>query len=99
MQRFCKITTQQKLDMDSNSNRTYVILSSSDLPQVNFEDVLEHQDYLRYSIDGERVVLKYEGQNPASITALTSTFYTYEEIMNIISGTDWTPVEEPGLEY
>tara|TARA_E500000318_G_scaffold7690_2_gene7112 strand:+ start:17867 stop:18124 length:258 start_codon:yes stop_codon:yes gene_type:complete len=85
--------------MDTDSNRTYVIVSSSDLPQVNFEDVLEDQDYVRHSIDGRKVVLKYEGQAPASITSLTSTFYTHEEIRDIMIGPDWAPVEEPGLEY
>tara|TARA_R100000329_G_scaffold142882_1_gene126580 strand:+ start:271 stop:528 length:258 start_codon:yes stop_codon:yes gene_type:complete len=85
--------------MASNSNRTYVIVSSSDLPKVNFEDVLEDQEYLRYSIDGRKAVLKYEGKNPVSITSLTSTFYTYEEITDIMSGSDWTPVEEEGIEY
>lgn len=85
--------------MAFNSSRTYVIVSSSDLSKVNFEDVLEDQEYLRYSIDGRRVVLKYEGQNPVSITSLTSTFYTYEEITDIIRGSDWTPIEEEGIEY
>jgi len=85
--------------MVSNPNRTYVIISSSDLPRVNFEEVLEDENYLRYSVDGGRVVLKYEGQNPASITSLTSTFYTYEEIISIMDTSDWTPEEEEGIEY
>jgi hypothetical protein len=69
------------------------------LPRVNFEEVLEDENYLRYSVDGGRVVLKYEGQNPASITSLTSTFYTYEEIISIMGTSDWTPEEEEGIEY
>ncbi len=85
--------------MVSNPNRTYVIISSSDLPRVNFEEVLEDQNYLRYSVDGGRVVLKYEGRNPPSITSLTSVFYTYEEIVSIMDTSDWTPEEEEGIEY
>ena len=72
--------------------RTYVILNTSDLGSVDFDQVIETSaDTLRYSVDGSKALLKYEGTQPFSL--LGKTEYTHEEILSILSGPEWTSNE------
>lgn len=42
--------------------RTYVIFNTSELGSVDFDQVLQDSaDTLRYSLDGSKALLKYEG--------------------------------------
>jgi hypothetical protein len=79
------------------SNRRYVIFSVSELDKINFEEVLETSvETVRKSVDETKTFVKWEGEAPASIQSLTtkSKYYTHEEILNILSGQEWTvPVE------
>ena len=73
--------------------RTYVIIDASEITSVDFDKVLETSaDTLRYSVDGSKVLLKYEGTQPFFL--LGKTEYTHEEILSILSGPEWTS-EEP----
>ena len=79
-------------------NRKYVIIPADQAPNVNFNEVLETSaDTCRYSVDGSKTFVKYEGAMPASVSALTgkSQEYTHSEILDILSGPEWTaPMEE-----
>ena len=45
--------------------RTYVIINASDVPQVDFAEVLEtSEDTLRWSVDGTQTFVKFEGATP-----------------------------------
>lgn len=79
------------------NDRKYVIIAAADVARVDFSEVLEDQAYLRYSIDGTLVVLKYNGSMPASIAALRPTEYTYEEILVEMHTSAWEVEEEEGL--
>lgn len=71
----------------------YVIIDSSEVNSVDFEQVAETSaDTLRYSLDGTKTFVKYEGTQPFFL--LGKTEYTHEEILNILSGPEWTS-EEP----
>ena len=73
-------------------SRSYVIINTSDLSSVDFNQVLETSaDTLRYSIDGSKTFVKYEGTQPFFL--LGKTEYTHEEILSILSGPDWTSDE------
>jgi hypothetical protein len=80
------------------SNRRYVIFNVSELNKINFEEVLETSaETVRKSIDQTKTFVKWEGEAPTSVQTLTtnSKYYTHEEILNILSGQEWTvPVEE-----
>ena len=70
----------------------YVIVNVSDLPSVNFNDVLQAgSGSLRMSADRGKALLKYEGDMPSSLTAYVSgsTEYTREEILNVMTGSEW----------
>ncbi len=73
--------------------KTYCIINSSDVSSVDFNQVLETSaDTLRYSLDGTKTFVKYEGTQPFFL--LGKTEYTHEEILSILSGPEWT-AEEP----
>ena len=73
--------------------RTYVIIDASEVSSVDFDQVLQADaDKLRYSVDGSKALLKYEGTQPSFL--LGKTEYNQEEILSILSGLEWTS-EEP----
>lgn len=79
-------------------NRKYVIIPTSEINQVNFAEVLETApETCRYSVDGTKTFVKYEGSQPASITAISgkSVEYSHSEILDILATEAWTaPFEE-----
>lgn len=73
--------------------RTYVIIDASEVSSVNFDQVAEASaDTLRYSLDGTKTFVKYEGTQPFFL--LGKTEYTHEEILNILSGPEWTSEDD-----
>jgi len=73
--------------------RTYVIIDASEVSSVDFDQVAETSaDTLRYSVDGTKTFVKYEGTQPFFL--LGKTEYTHEEILSILSGPEWTSEDE-----
>lgn len=71
----------------------YVIINASEVSSVDFTQVLEtSSETLKYSLDGSKLVLKYEGTQPFFL--LGKTEYNHSEILSILSGPEWT-AEEP----
>lgn len=74
-------------------NREYMIFNVSELPQIDFSQVLETSaETVRKSVDGTKTFVKWEGQEPACVTALSTKEgpYTYTEIIQILAGPEWT---------
>lgn len=70
--------------------RTYCIINSSDVSSVDFNQVLETSaDTLRYSVDGTKTFVKYEGTQPSFLSGKTE--YTHSEILAILATDEWTP--------
>ena len=70
----------------------YVIIDSSEVNSVDFDQVAETSaDTLRYSLDGTKTFVKYEGTQPFFL--LGKTEYDNEEILTILSGPEWTSDE------
>ncbi len=73
-------------------NKTYVIIDSSEVSSVDFDQVAETSaDTLRYSLDGTKTFVKYEGTQPFFL--LGKTEYNHGEILSILSGPEWTSEE------
>ena len=74
-------------------NREYLIIPVSELSKVNFDQVLETSaGTVRKSVDQTKTFVKWDGAEPA-FTAIISGAegpYTYDEILNILTGVDWT---------
>lgn len=74
-------------------NRNYVIFNISELVSIDFSQVLETSaDTVRKSLDETLTFVKYEGDIPSSVSALTTKQgpYTHSEILTILAGPDWT---------
>lgn len=79
-------------------NRKYVIIPASEINNINFSEVLETApDTCRYSVDATQTFVKYDGEMPASVAAITgkSQEYDHTGILNILVTEEWTtPMEE-----
>lgn len=70
----------------------YVILNSSELPTVDFNQVLQTSaDTLRYSLDGTKFLVKFEGDTPSFLSGKTE--YDHAEILTILATDEWTSDE------
>ena len=78
--------------------RQFMIFNVSELPLIDFTQVLETSiGTVRKSVDGTKTFVKWEGDiTPSSVDSLTTSEgpYTYEEILNIMSTTEWTSNQE-----
>jgi hypothetical protein len=80
-------------------NRQFAIFSVTELNQIDFTEVLETSaETVRKSTDGSLTFVKWENGEavPPSVQALTTIrgFYTYEEMLDILSGEEWTEALE-----
>ena len=71
-------------------DRKYVIINKDDVASIDFSKVLETSaDTLRYSNDGNKTFVKYEGEKPSFLSGKTE--YSYVEISTILDevGGEW----------
>jgi len=72
--------------------RTYCIIDASEVSSVDFNQVLQtSSDTLRYSVDGSKALLKYEGDQPSFLSGKQE--YTHSEILSILATDEWTSDE------
>lgn len=79
-------------------NREYLIIPVSELTKVNFEEVLETSaETVRKSIDQTKTFVKWDGAEPAFVATISGAEgpYTYEEILDILTGVDWAQTGMP----
>ena len=77
-------------------NREFMIFNVSELPLIDFTQVHETSiDTVRKSVDKTKTFVKWDGAMPSSVEALTTKQgpYTYDEILTILSGPEWTSNE------
>jgi uncharacterized protein (UPF0261 family) len=83
------------------NNRTYAILPSTDLDNVDFGAVLQGTpSRLRYSVAQDKFVVKWTGDTPAFMASCTPSQYegrsehNHTQILEIMATTEWTtPIE------
>jgi hypothetical protein len=83
---------------DIYENREYIIFNVSELPLVNFNEVLETSvDTVRKSVDKTKTFVKWDGATPDCVNNLTTKEgpYTYEEMLAILSTPEWTDPNPP----
>tara|TARA_R110000737_G_scaffold104721_1_gene137835 strand:+ start:1703 stop:1921 length:219 start_codon:yes stop_codon:yes gene_type:complete len=67
---------------------TYTIINKEDASEIDFSQVLETSEgALRYSVDGTKIVLKFEGETPAFLVGLQQ--YNHSEILSIMNSPEW----------
>jgi hypothetical protein len=78
----------------SYENREFMIFNVSELPQIDFTQVLETSiDTVRKSVDQTKTFVKWDGTTiPSSVDSLTTKEgpYTYNEILDILATPEWT---------
>ena len=82
-----------------NMNRNFVIFDVAELDKIDFSQVLETSvDTVRKSVNAQKTFVKWDGETePACISLLTTKtdIYTYEEILEILAGPEWTSAMPP----
>ena len=77
--------------------RQFAIFSTTEIDKVDFSLVCETSaDTLRKSVDESKTFVKWDGEQPEFVSTLTTLegTYTYTEILEILSGAEWTaPME------
>lgn len=72
--------------------RKYVIIDTSEVSSVDFNQVVETESqYLRYSTDGTKTFVKFEGDTPSFLEGKTQ--YTKAEMNTILDGAEWSATE------
>ena len=78
-------------------HREFMIFNVSELPNVDFTQVLETSiDTVRKSVDETKTFVKWNGETiPSSVDALTTKDgpYTYDEILVILQTPEWAAPE------
>ena len=74
-------------------NRKWVIISKDDVSSIDFTQVLETSaSTLRYSTDGNKTFVKYEGSQPSFLSGKTE--YTHSQILAILNDVDGEWINE-----
>ena len=79
--------------MADYSNRHYMIFNVNELSTIDFNEVMETSiDTVRKSVDENYTFVKYEGDEPPTVAALTTKTgsYTHSEILTILATSEWT---------
>jgi hypothetical protein len=87
------------METQEYEKREYMIFNVSELPDINFNEVLETSiDTVRKSVDGVKTFVKWEGTTiPPTVQSLTykEGSYTHTEILAILATPEWTDNSQP----
>lgn len=81
------------LQTQEYDSRRFMIFSVTELDQIDFTQVLETSiDTVRKSVDQLKTFVKWDGLIPECVNNLTTKEgpYTYDEILQILTGPEWT---------
>lgn len=73
--------------------RNFAIFSLTELNKIDFSMVLETSaETLRRNIEETRSFVKWDGEQPEFVSTLETLEgpYTYEEMLEILNGEEWT---------
>ena len=71
-------------------DKRYAIIESKDAKSIDFSKVMQTSPFsMRYSIDGTKTFVKYEGDQPEHLFAIANNAvglpeYTHEEFLEIL---------------
>jgi len=76
------------------AQRNFMIFNVTELPQIDFTQVLESStETVRKSVDETKTFVKWDGESvPSSVDSLTTKEgpYTYEEMLSILNTEVWS---------
>lgn len=69
--------------------RTYVIISASEIDDIDFDAVLQDStDTLRRSVDGTQALIKFEGDTPSCLEGEPQL--GHQETLSLMATSEWT---------
>ena len=87
------------MELQDYENREYMIFNVSELPNINFDEVLETStNTVRKSVNETKTFVKWEGTTiPPTVQSLTTKEgpYTHTEILTILATSEWTDNSQP----
>lgn len=78
-------------------DRNYLIIPAGEVSKVDFSQVCETSaETLRKSVDETKTFVKWDGETPAFVAGIVGAEgpYTHTEILEILSGSEWTAPKE-----
>ena len=71
----------------------YCIIPSQDINAIDFEEVIESKNTLRYNLTNTEFIVKYVGSKPVGLEEFTD--YSHSEIIGIINNpaNGWINIE------
>ena len=78
-------------------DRVYVIVSTAETGSINYNQIYETApDTLRTNNSGSKTFVKWEGDMPDTVTALTTKEgpYTHIGMLNILQETEWSSPDQ-----
>jgi hypothetical protein len=81
------------MELQEYENRQFMIFNVSELSNIDFTQVLEtSEETVRKSVDKNKTFVKWDGEMPECVSTLTTKEgpYTYEEILTILSTSEWS---------
>ena len=79
--------------LEEYDNRKFMIFNVSELNEIDFSQVLEtSSETVIKSVNGTKTFVKWDGTMPTCVSNLTTKEgpYTYDEILVILSTSEWT---------
>ena len=71
------------------TNRKWVIINVSDITDDMISNAIQtSSDTLRKTLDGNKAILKWDGDTPSCFDGLTT--YNHSEILTELAKSDWT---------
>jgi len=75
------------------TNRKWVIINVSDITDEMLSKAIQSSmETLRKSLDGNRAILKWDGNTPSCFEGMTT--YNHSEILEELASPDWSEDEE-----
>jgi uncharacterized radical SAM superfamily Fe-S cluster-containing enzyme len=71
----------------------YCIIPTTEIDNINFAQVVEFRETLRYSLDDSQFILKYEGEKPETLQQYNSL--NHQQILEFINNpaNGWINIE------
>ena len=70
-------------------NRKWIIINVSDITEEMISSAIQSSmDTLRKTLDGNKAILKWDGDTPSCFDGLTT--YTHSEILTELAKSDWS---------
>ena len=87
-----------EIQLQDYENREFMIFNVSELNQIDFTQVLEtSEETIRKSVNQTKTFVKWDGVMPECVSGLITKEgpYTYDDILTILSTSEWTDPNPP----